>query len=323
MRFESVNNFFSKRGGDLIILAFSLLLAFFMWSMYRMTKRYSAVLDYKVEVKSNIAGHARSALSENSLIIRGQSTGFFIFQQRSGVSAGKNVIVLSVDSKKLKHYKDHEDIYYLLTTEVEEPVQEYLGNDFKLDGVTSDTLFFNFPKQANKKVPVQVNHNITFAPQYAAPSGMTLRPDSVVIYGDEKIISKVDSIVTQSIKHSNVDESLQGIVALQTIRGVSYSNEDVYYSMQVVRYFENSLKVKVEGLNFPSGANVLFIPQELTVYYRMPFASKREINDSEFRIVVDCDSIGRSNIVRPILLQHPDGVFDVRTEPRFIECLVN
>ena len=94
MRFESVNKFFTRRGGDLIILAFSLLLAFFMWSMFRMTKRYSAVLNYKVVVESNIAGHARSAISENSLVIRGQATGFFIFQQRSGESSGKNNIVL-------------------------------------------------------------------------------------------------------------------------------------------------------------------------------------------------------------------------------------
>lgn len=323
MRFESVNNFFSKRGGDLVILAFSLLLAFFMWSMYRMTKRYSAVLDYKVEVKSNIAGHARSAMSENSLIIRGQSTGFFIFQQRSGVSSGKNVILLSVDSKKLKHYNSREDIYYLLTTEVEEPVQEYLGNDFKLEGVSSDTLFFHFPKQANRKLPVVAKQNITFASQYAAPQAMTLRPDSVVVYGDENIISKIESIVTQNIKYSNVDEPLQGIVALQSMRGVSYSDEEVYYSMPVVRYFESSVKVKVGERNFPSGANVLLIPQELTVLYRMPFASKREINESEFRFVVDYDSIGRSNIVRPVMLQQPEEIFDVRTEPLFMECLVN
>lgn len=323
MRFESVNKFFTRRGGDLIILAFSLLLAFFMWSMYRMTKRYSAVLNYKVVVESNIAGHARSAISENSLVIRGQATGFFIFQQRSGESSGKNNIVLPVDSKKLKPYNLIEDMFYTIASDVEEPVQEFLGSDFKLEGVSSDTLIFRFPKQANRKVPVVAKLNVTFAPQYDAPSGISLKPDSVVIYGNHEVISKVDSVVTQNIRFSNVDEAVQGVVKIQPIKGVSYSAEEIYYAMPVVRYFENSVKVKIEGQNFPSGANVLFIPQDLRIVYRMPFNIRREVSESEFKIVVDSDSIGKSNIVRPVIEHTPEGLFDIRTEPVFIECLVN
>ena len=131
-----------------------------------MTKRYSAVLNYKVVVESNITGHSRTAVSENALVIRGQSTGFFIFQQRSGESSGKNNIILSLDSKKLKPYNSVENLFYLIASDIEEPVQEFLGSDFKLEGLSSDTLIFHFPKQANKKVPVVVKQNITFAQQY-------------------------------------------------------------------------------------------------------------------------------------------------------------
>ena len=323
MRFESVNKFFTRRGGDLVILAFSLLLAFFMWSMYRMTKRYSAVLNYKVVVESNITGHSRTAVSENALVIRGQSTGFFIFQQRSGESSGKNNIILSLDSKKLKPYNSVENLFYLIASDIEEPVQEFLGSDFKLEGLSSDTLIFHFPKQANKKVPVVVKQNITFAQQYTAPAGMVLKPDSVVVYGNEEVISKIDSVVTQSIRYSNVDAPVQGLVRIQPVRGASYSAEEIYYSMAVVRYFENSMMVKVQGRNFPSGANVLFIPQEVELLYRMPFGARRELSESDFSIIVDYDSIGRSNMVRPLIERKPDGVFDVRTEPLFIESLVN
>ena len=42
-----------------------------------------------------------------------------------------------------------------------------------------------------------------------------------------------------------------------------------------------------------------------------------------FKIVVDSDSIGKSNIVRPVIEHTPEGLFDIRTEPVFIECLVN
>lgn len=323
MRRESVNRFFSRRGGDLVILAFSLLLAFFMWSMYRMTGKYSAVFDYKIYIQSNIAGHSRSAVSSNSLVIRGRASGFYIFQQRSNVDSGKNEIAVSVDSKDLTSYNKGEDIFYLLATDLEEQVQEFLGSDFKLEGISSDTLFFHFPKQANIKVPVVVKENITFAPQYAAPMGMSIKPDSVVIYGDKSIISKITYVETQNVRHSKVDEPVQGVVKLRPVKGVSYSSQEAYYSLNVVRYFENVITLKIEEENFPSGANVLFIPQQVDVRYRMPFNIKKEFQESDFRVMVNYDSIGRSNIVRPMIIEKPEGLFDVRIEPLFVECLVN
>ena len=45
---ERLNNLFAKRGGDLLILVFSLLLAFFMWGMHRFTQKYSTFFDYKI-----------------------------------------------------------------------------------------------------------------------------------------------------------------------------------------------------------------------------------------------------------------------------------
>ena len=323
MRRESVNSFFSRRGGDLVILAFSLLLAFFMWSMYRMTGKYSAVFDYKIHVQSNIAGHSRSAISRNSLVIRGQASGFFIFQQRSSVASGKNEIPVAIDSKRLKPYYLQENIFYLLSTDLEEQVQEFLGGDFKLEGVSSDTLFFYFPKQANKKVPVVLKENITFAQQYAAPSEFVVKPDSVVIYGNASVISKINSVETQNVRYSNVDETVQGVVKIQPVKGVSYSDDEVYYSLDVVRYFEDIVTGKIGEENFPSGANVLFIPQDVKIRYRMPFGVKRVFGKEDFRVLVNYDSIGRYNIVRPEIVERPDGLFDVRTEPLFVECLVN
>ena len=323
MRLESVNSFFSRRGGDLVILAFSLLLAFFMWSIYRMTGKYSAVFDYKIEVQSNITGHSRHAVSRNSLVIRGRASGFYIFQQRSSIASGENVIPVTIDSKRLRKYLAEEELFYLLSSDLEEPVQEYLGSDFIFEGVSSDTLFFHFPKQANKKVPVVVKKNITFAQQYAAPLGMTIKPDSVVIYGNESIISKVNFVETQNVRWSNVDETVQGVVKIHPLNGVSYSETEVYYSMSVVRYFEDVVTVKIGEENFPAGANVLFIPQSVEVRYRMPYGIKRVLENEEFGVTVNYDSIGRSNIVRPQIVRKPEGLFDVRTEPLFVECLVN
>lgn len=323
MRFGRLNNLFEKRGGDLFILIFSLLLAFFMWSMLRMTQMYSAVLNYKVELNSNIEGRARSAISRNLLVLRGKSSGFFILQQKNIGASEKGYISISMDAKQLKPLLADPDVFYVKSNDIKGRVQEILGNDFQLEGITSDTLFFHFPKQSNKKVPVAGIQNISFKPQYMAFGRLSIRPDSVVIYGNTDITQSIDSVCTQVIKVHGAHEPVQGIVHLKPIKGVRFSNEDIYYSLDVVRYFENSVTVKPNVVNVPSQSKVLLIPQDVTIKYRAVFDNKKEVNMSDFQVIIDYQDINNSSMVQPRIIKMPEDIFSVRVEPKFIECIVN
>ncbi len=319
MRFERLNNLLAKRGGDLAILFFSLLLAFFMWSMHRMTGKYSAVVDYKIELNSNIEGRAQSSLSRNSLILRGKSSGFFIFQQRYI----NNTLPLFIDAKQLKPLGSEKDIFYIQSSNIQNMVQEVLGNDFQMENVISDTLYFQFPKQSNKKVPVVATENISFELQYVAKGNMVLRPDSVVIYGNEDVIRDIDSVYTKFISINKVKAPVQGVVELQPINGVRFSDEDIYYSQDVVRYFESSVVVKPVVINVPLGNRAIVVPHEVTLYYRMPFDAKQEVEANEFVVVINYKTMGNSNMVKPAVVRSPENVFDIRLEPKFIECIIN
>ena len=68
-------------------------------------------------------------------------------------------------------------------------------------------------------------------------------------------------------------------------------------------------------------SSVPFLAESFDV--RMPYGIKRVLENEEFGVTVNYDSIGRSNIVRPQIVRKPEGLFDVRTEPLFVECLVN
>lgn len=302
-----------------MILMFSLLLAFFMWSMHRMTRKYSAVLDYKVELSSNIEGRAQSAVSRNSLVLRGKSSGFFIFQQRYL----KQQLPLFVDARQLKMLPNSNDIFYVKSSDIQNKVQEALGNDFQLENVTSDTLYFRFPRQANKKVPIAATESISFDAQYMNFGSLSLRPDSVVIYGNADVIGAIDSVYTKEIKKSGASESVQGIIALKPLNGVRFSDENVYYNLDVVRYFESSVVVKPIVSNVLPGSKAILVPQEITLYYRMRFENKRSIEARDFTLAVDCSELENSNMVMPKIVRQPDDVFYVRFEPKFVECIIN
>lgn len=320
---ERLNNLFAKRGGDLLILVFSLLLAFFMWGMHRFTQKYSTFFDYKIEADSNIGGRAKSAVSYNSLVMRGKATGFYILQQRLSERADMGNINLSIDAKELKPVTGRPDFFYIRSEEIKEKVQEALGNDFELESITTDTLYFQFPRQANKKVPVAVRKDIEFAGQYTSIGSMQLRPDSVVVYGNEALIKNIDSVYTQVIVVKNADSPIQGVVRLKGVDGVRFSEDHLYYSLSVGRYFEDEVTAKVNVINAPASARLIVIPQEIKLSYRMLFENKKEMDASDFQVVVDYNKIGDSNIARPYIIKSPDNIFSVKMEPMFVECIVN
>lgn len=320
---EKLNSLFAKRGGNLLSLLFSLLLAFFMWGMHSFSQSYSTFFSYKVKVETDIAGRAKSSESYNSVVLRGKSSGFYILQQRLSQKAHFGTIQLAVDSKQLKQMPDRADVFCLKVEDVKEEIQESLGNDFELESFTTDTLYFQFPRQANRKVPVEARENITYESQYTASGRIQLRPDSVVVYGDEAVVQKVDVVYTDVIVKRNADAPVQGMVGLQSVHGARFSVDQVYYSLPVGRYFENTVEAEINVVNAPSLAKVMVMPQKVTVTYKMLFEDKKEADASDFQVVVDYNRIGEGNIVKPYLIKQPDNIFAVKIEPLFVECVVN
>ena len=284
-----------------------------------MTKKYSSVFDYKIELSSNIEGRAQTATSHNSLVIRGISSGFYILQQKYFTKE----LPMFLDARQLKPLPNGKDMFYIKSSDIQNKVQETLGNDFQLENVTSDTLYFEFPRQANKKVPVVATENISFEPQYTAKGKLSLRPDSVVVYGNEDVVRGVEAVYTKFINADNAKAPVQGVIDLQVIKGVRFSDESIYYALDVVRYFESSVTIKPTVINVPTQSTMLIIPQEITLYYRMRFEDKKGFDAQDFTVIVDYNSVDNSNVVKPQITRQPNNIFDVRTEPMFLECIIN
>lgn len=323
-RRSSIDNFYKKRGGDLFVLIFSLLLAFFMWSMYRLSLEYSSVFEYKVNLTTNLVGRSKSSVSRNSVIIRGRTSGFSIIQHRIKGSG----IEINLDSQYLRPAGDGGDLFGVSSSDIRNELQNSLGSDFRVESVVSDTLFFNFPKQSYKKVPVKLVSKVTCKPQFAIFSRIWATPDSVYIYGNDEKIASIDHVLTKAVKKNMADSPIQGVVKLEEIEGVRISENEVYYAIDVQRYYENSCQVSVSVINNPLGSLVTVFPQEVTVTYWASY-QKKYFSPSDFNVVADCSQLfasasgESSKNIRLELLSVPEGLFNIRITPQTVGCLVN
>ena len=308
-------------GRNWMILVFSLLLAFFMWSIMKLSANYSSYVKYRLVVTTDIPGRKHIAESEDVLLIGAKSTGFNIIQNLQG----NEVHTLPVDGVEHRHfhkYGQEGDVFYLLPDNIRQKIQDALGADIKVESLATDTLFFVFPEQGGRKVPVEAKSIITYGRQYMPYSQVLLKPDSVFIYGDADVISGIDRVYTQAIRSKNASGSISGIVELAPIDGVRLSSPEVLYSQEIGRYVENTIKVPVTIGDAPSYANVAIIPQEVTIRYRQQFGKAVSLSPQDFAVEVGYDEIMLKDVVKPKAVKVPEGILEYEIEPKFVECVL-
>lgn len=315
------NKIYLGEGRNWVILVVSLLLAFFMWSVMKLSRNYSSYIRYHVEVTSSIPGRTNSAVSVDELVIGAKSKGFDILQNSR--NSGNNMLHLSdVDPKHFHKSSGGKDEFYLLPDDVRQAIQDALGSDITVESFVTDTMYFNFPVQSNRKVPVQIHSAITYADQFMPMGGMTIRPDSVLIYGEEEKISQISAVAARTISGKDVKRSLNGVAKLIPISDVRFSDEEVFYTLEVGRFVENTIKVPVAIIGAPAYANVAIIPQEVTLKYRQEFGSGLRFSQQDFTVGVKYDDILLNDVVKPQIVKAPVQVLDVWMEPKFVECIL-
>lgn len=308
-------------GRNWIILVFSLLLAFFMWSIMKLSGNYSSYIQYRLEVASNIEGRSNVALSEDLLVIGAKATGFNILQNTNG-GEGDILRIERVEARHLHKYGEDEDTFFLIPDDIRQAIQDALGADIKVESLATDTLFFKFPQQSNKKVPVLAKNYASYAKQYMPFSAEVIKPDSILVYGNKADIDRIDHVTTQAINGKNVDKSITAVLKVNPIEGVRFSADEVLFSLEVGRYVENTVRVPVTIENAPSYANVAIIPQEVVVRYRYQFGKQAEYTAADFAVTLQYDDILREDVLKPVLSRFPENILEAEFQPKFVECVL-
>ena len=301
-----------------LMLLLSLLLAFIVWLIHSLSLQYSVFLEYRVTLSTSIEGRSRTATSEDILIIRGRSEGYYILRQRIGRLKNLTVTVLPANVT----YKDG-DIFTVDCETIKSNIVEALGGNVDLEFIVSESLDFNLPEVTSKRVPVVPKASIVFDGQYMPVGDIELRPDSVDIYGDARLLGTIDSVFTETIARSGVDGPIQGLCGIVPIRRVEYSEDNIYYSMNVVRYIEESMNVPVTATGVPENKELIILPSSVTLKYRRIFSGIQYAPEN-FVLSVDYNDFIRtmdSELV-PKLVSMPEGVLSWEMSPRYVDCIL-
>lgn len=311
-----------ERGRQVLLFLFCLFLAFIIWSIHKLSANYSTYLTYRVHVSTNIQGRASDAFSNNLLTLKGRSSGFYILKQR--FLKGEGSIHVQVNGRLLKANPPGGDEYYILSSDIREKLGESFGGDLEIENFSVDTLFFNFPRQINKEVPVALKYVASFKSQHMATGPIKFSPDVITIYGDHSQIETIDSLYTIPLRFQNLETNINGVADLQEIPGIRFSQKEVYYTLAVERYVEKSIMVRAEVINAPAGKEVNIFPAEVKMIYRVPLSYSHSMDAEKFSVIIDYEEVLNSinSFVEPKLSEKPPGILSFSFEPKFVECRI-
>lgn len=302
---------------DYLALGLALLLAFGVWFIHNLSLNYSGLVQCSFAARCDLPGHSDVSSNSADVAARCNMSGFDILSYAPGRKRSSGVVVVSAED--LKSYGG--DLFYMTKENLSRYFHEFFGDKSTLEYFVTDTVFFRFPFEEYRKVPLRPVSSISFRAQYMASGELRLTPDSVLVYGNRDMLEGIHEVKTELIGFQDVNSSVVGEVSLERIPGVRMSAERVRFELPVSRYVEHTLKALVTPLNFPSNVSARFFPSSAVVRLRTLFPGEDDFSDisvyvdfNEFETSMNGKCLGRISGL-------PSGVLGYVLEPEVFDCV--
>ncbi len=301
------------------MLLLALLLAFSTWLIHNLSLKYNDYLKVSVVAVCNLDGHSDVSENRCEVMARCRTTGYQVL--KFNLRPRTREVKVQFQPSVMKYRSD--DVFYLTSSDLQEYSHLIYGEKVAVEYYVSDTLFFKFPVQDSKRVPVYLMHSISFRPQYMNASEIVCVPDTITIYGDRFKIDKIDRVFTAPVRYPDLYEDIQGLIPIEKIHGVRFSDSEVRYSMDVSRYVEMKSTYQLQTVNVPADKKLLVYPSyiEATFKCRYPITGMGMENVG---FVVDYEdfvnSLNGKCLVKAVGIS--ENILSYQIEPVAVDCVL-
>ena len=307
-----------KWGREWIVMALSILLAFLVWFLVNLSQEYSGTISVPVVAQCNIEGYGIESSNTVLVSARCRTEGFRLVREFS--RRERKVVKVKFNSRDLR--RTAPGVYCVIGGAKNSYVDQFFGEDAKVEAFITDTLRFVFPVENNKKVPVEVPLSVSCRSQYMQSGAFRTMPDSITVYGSQERLDAVERVTCGRLVLTDVHDSRHGVLKLNAIKGVRFSADEVSYQLPVSRYVELRTTVPVDVSDVPPGKALQVYPPQAEVVLRCAFPLAKDPLSS-FKLYIDWDDFSSSLTGRctPRVRRLPAGVLDYRVEPEVFDCI--
>lgn len=310
---------FHINGRDFAVFLLALLLAFSIWLIHNLSLKYNNNISATIVAHCNIDEHANVSSDKFEVVARCRARGYKVLSSR--LHNRKFDIDVVFQPSAMKNMGG--ELFYVTQPDLQEYAHFFFGDDVTVEYFLTDTLFFHFPYENHKKVPVKAVTSLDFRQQYTLLSDIETVPDSVTLYGEPYHLENVDAVYTKPIRHYELSETVRGTADIVPVKGVRMDFDNVRYSIPVSRYVEINTVLPVETINVPAGKEMAIFPSNVDVRLRCVYPLRSDPTE-DLHLYVDYNDFISSLTGKCVVKTNElaRGLIDCETSPNSLYCVV-
>ncbi|MEJ5995576.1 YbbR-like domain-containing protein [Pedobacter sp. Du54] len=262
-----------------LVLVACLFCAVAAWLFMALNHKYVYTAKTVLIYKDFPQKKAFKALQTDTVDLQVEGTGWQLLFARLRV----NPQSISVSLEKLNTRN------FILFSEQLSAVNKQLETSQKIISVKPDTLYFDFSKRTNKRVPVKLRYDFTFIKQFDIASRIQIKPSYVNISGPQEELAKIKEWYTDTLKLVDLQQSASARVTMKVnnIANVSIYPTSVGVKVPIDEFTEKTVEVPLNLINNRDFYNFKLYPKKVKITFMVALSRYEEV-DEDF-IVANVD----------------------------------
>lgn len=296
------------------VIVASVILSILVWLSVSMNNQYSEAVRVPFRVSNLPSGTSLAGPVPRSILVRVRGTGWQVASSYLSTTASINFD--ASDLTKKRFLITSRDLGYSLD----------VGSSAEILGFEPDTVLISVDSTITKKVPVVPDIEVIPQEGFMVVGPPTVSPDSVTLTGARKLLSGIDSWITEPRQFEKVINAIKVAVPLSdTLSGiVSVNASEANVRIDVEQVADNTYReipVKITD-NFDS-TNVLLLPSTVDVTVRGGINDMANVTPDSFNVTVSYHQLSHSTSahIRPTV-EAPAYLQILSVRPDSIEFII-
>jgi len=302
----------------LVIFSVFVIIAAVFWFLSAMNQEYTTKIDYKVEFIDFPADVRPASAVPEKLQVTIKDYGYNLI----GQSGSKHPLKISIKKYTVKDKNDKSKL--ILSTHLLSDKFFPEASSINILSIDPETVVFKVEKLSTKKVPVKPNLDFSCKPLFMQSDKISISPDSVTISGTEKTIKNILFTETETVKFSDLSDTLKTTCKLKKINGIKFSDKQINIIIPIEKYTENSVNVPLQIQNCPDSLRLITFPNQATITYKVVLSQFKSVKKEDFLLFINYNEIEKKHPekLKITLKKYPKFLKSVQISPEFVEYVI-
>lgn len=308
---------------NLSVFFVCLVISVIIWFTLKLSDEYDTVIDIPITF-TNIPRHkVLTYISDSVIQVEVLDKGSNIFR----MLYLEEMAPVAVSLKYLPVYPRNGSYQGIINTAMLiNEIERETGLLGKVISVSPDSLYLSFETEKSVKIPVSAEFDLSFEKEFKDYGMVTFNPDSVTVKGPERIINSMDSANLGKIKIEHLKDNYTGEKSFDkdsTNRSLSFSPDNVTYSIPVEKFTEAEVEVPVKVIN-SNGLQAKTFPDKVRVYYTVALKDYPKIEPGMIQATADLSQVDllADDRIKVVLINYPSFIHITKINPEKVEFII-